>query len=78
MPLGTKVNLGPGDIVFDGGHSPPVLARVCCSQMAGWVKMPLGTEVDLGPGLDSSHICFLLYLFFLSYLLPYLLIYLFL
>ena len=32
------------------GHSPPILAHVCCGQTAGWIKMPLGTEVGLGPG----------------------------
>ena len=57
MPLGTKVGLGPGDIVLDGdpappkGHSSPqFLAYVCCGQMAGWIEMPVGTEVGLGPG----------------------------
>jgi len=53
-----QVGLGPGHIVLDGdpapplpkGHSPPILAHVCCSQTAGWIKMPLGTEVGLGPG----------------------------
>ena len=32
------------------GHSPPILAHVCCGQTAGWIKMPLGTEVGLCPG----------------------------
>jgi len=49
MPLGTKVDLGPGDIVLDGnparpqgGHSiPPILAHVlwpngCMDQGATW------------------------------------------
>jgi len=31
-------------------HPHPILARVYCGQMAGWMKTPLGTEVDLGPG----------------------------
>jgi len=39
MPLGTEIDLGPGDIVLDGdsaalprkGHnSPPPSAHVCC------------------------------------------------
>ena len=25
-------------------------AHICCSQMAGWIKMPLGMEVGLSPG----------------------------
>ena len=57
MPLGTKVGLGPGDIVLDGtqlsprkGAQPPQFSvRICCGQMAGWIKMPLGREVGLGP-----------------------------
>ena len=60
MPLGTKVGLGPGDVVLDGDpappppkvHSPQFLAHSCCSQMAGWINMPLGREV----GLDQSNI----------------------
>jgi len=53
------VGLGPGDFVFYGDPAPPekkgtaptqFLAHVCCSQMAGWIKMPLGTQVKLGPG----------------------------
>jgi len=57
MPLGTKVGVGPADIVLDGdpaplkGAQPPhLLANVYCGQMAGWIKMPLGTEIGLGPG----------------------------
>jgi len=57
MPLGTEVNLGPGDVVLDGvaappkrGTAPQFLVHVCCGQTAGWMKTPLGTEVDLGPG----------------------------
>ena len=63
MPLGTEVGFGPGDIVLDGdpvpptlkkitgtGTTPKILAHVCCSQMAGWIKMPLCTEVGIGPG----------------------------
>jgi len=29
---------------------PPILARVCCGQTDGRIKMPLGMEVGLGPG----------------------------
>jgi len=58
MPLGTEVNLGPGDVVLMGSQIPPKRGTapqfsvyVYCNQTAaGWVKMPLGTEVDLGPG----------------------------
>jgi len=56
MPLGTEVNLGPGDFVLGGiasssqkGHSPQFSAHFHCGQTAGWMKTPLGTEVDLGP-----------------------------
>jgi len=58
MPLGTKVVLGPGN-VLDADPAPPLqraqphpqfLAHVCCGQTAGWTKMPLGTKVGLGPG----------------------------
>jgi len=50
-----EVGLGPGHIVLDGDPAPPkkdpqFLARVCCGQTAGWIKMPLGTEVGLVPG----------------------------
>jgi len=56
MPFGTKVNLGPGDVVLDGsqlplkGAQPQFSANVYCDQTAGWMKMPVATEVDLGPG----------------------------
>ena len=56
MPLGTQVNLVPGDVVLDGvtppkrGTDPQFLVHVYCGQTAGWMKTPLGTEVDLGPG----------------------------
>ena len=60
MPLGTEVDLGLRDIVFDvdpatprkRAHPPhPIFGPyVYSGQMAGWMKMPLGTEVDLGPG----------------------------
>jgi len=59
MPLGTKVGIGPFDIVLDGDPAPPnraqlpplqFLAHICCGQMAGLIKMALGTEVGFGPG----------------------------
>ena len=50
MPLGTEVNLGPGDVVLDGVAAPQFSVRVYCGQTAGWMKTPLGTVLDLGPG----------------------------
>ena len=58
MALGTKIDLGPGDIVLDGDPALPPLrgtvlqfsANVRCGQTAGWTKMPLGMEVCFGPG----------------------------
>ena len=57
MPLGTKVCLGPGDIVLYGDPAPPekehslhISVRVYCGQTAGWIKMPHGTKVGIGPG----------------------------
>ena len=57
MPLGAKVNFGPGDVVLDGvavppqrGTAPSFLFNVSCGQTAGWMKTPLDTEVDLGRG----------------------------
>jgi len=59
MPLGTQVNVGPGDVVLDGVAAPPPLKGhsdspsfrfMSCGQTAGWMKTPLGTEVDLDPG----------------------------
>jgi len=57
MPLGTEVNLGPGDVVLDGVAAPPRMGtapqfsfHVYCGQTAGWMKTPLGTEVVLGRG----------------------------
>jgi len=56
-PLGTKVGLGPGNIVFDADPAPPrgrappqFSAHVCCGQTAWWIKMPLGKKVGLDPG----------------------------
>ena len=66
MPLGWyRGNLGPSDIMLDGGPSssgngaqqpPPLLAHVYCGQTAGWIKIPLGTDVGLGIGdvLDAD------------------------
>jgi len=56
MPLGTKVGLGPEDIVLDGVPAPTpekggaALStifgpRLLWRQTAAWIKMPLGTEV---------------------------------
>ena len=67
MPLGTEVNLRPGDVVLDGVAAPPVIdagaqppqfsAHVYCGQTAGSMKTPLGMEVDLwgklGPHLKQ-------------------------
>ena len=58
IPLGTEVDLGPGDIVLDGDpallrkrHIAPLFsAHTYCDQTAGRIKIPLGTEVDRGPG----------------------------
>ena len=58
MPLGTEVNLGPGDVVLDGvaaapplkGHNQQFSVHVYCGQTAGLIKMSLRTEVNLGPG----------------------------
>ena len=59
MPLGTEIDLDPGDIVLRGdsaplpkkaGQSPQFSAHFYCGQTAGWIMMPLGTEVGLGPG----------------------------
>jgi len=57
MPLGTEVNLGPGDVVLNGvtvppkrGTAPQFSVHVYYGQTAGWLKTPLSTEVDLGPG----------------------------
>ena len=32
------------------GHQGQKMVHICCSQMAGWIKMPLGMEEGLGPG----------------------------
>ena len=56
MPLGTEIDLRPGDFVLDGDpalfpkrrRSPRFSAHVYGGQTAGWIKMPLGTKVGLG------------------------------
>jgi len=58
MKLGMRVSFGPGHIVLDGdpalpppkGHTPAIFGRICCGQIAGWIKMPLDMDVGLGPG----------------------------
>jgi len=56
MPLGTEVNLGPGDVVLDGVATPPKMGtsfkfsvHIYCDQTAGWMKTPLGMGADLDP-----------------------------
>jgi len=44
------VRWGPSSPSPKGGGAPQFLADICCSQMAGWIKMPLGMEVGLVPG----------------------------
>jgi len=66
MPLGTEVDLGPGNIVLDGDSTPPFKKGghstppskfwpMYCGQMAAWVKMTLGMEVDLSPRHTVLH-----------------------
>jgi len=53
MKLGVQVGLGPGHIVKWGprrGTAPQFSARICCGQMAAWIKISLGLELGLGPG----------------------------
>jgi len=57
MPLGTEVNLGPGDVVLDGvaahpkrGTAPSFRLMSIVAKSAGCMKMPLGTKGDLAPG----------------------------
>jgi len=69
MPLGTEVNLGPGDVVLDGVATPPPLTgalpnsfrfmSIVTKRPDGRMKTPLGTKVDLGPGhvvLDEAQL----------------------
>jgi len=50
MPLGTEVDLGPGDTVLDRdpapqkGHNPKFSAHVYCGQTAGFIRIPIGTS----------------------------------
>jgi len=39
-------------VPFHKGAQPPILARICCGQMARWIKISLSRKV----GLDSSDI----------------------
>ena len=48
-PRSHCVRWGPDPPLPKKGPKPPILAHVCCGQMARWIKMPLGTEVGLGP-----------------------------
>ena len=59
MPLGTKVDLSPGDFVLDGdpapcpqrGWSPSQIFGPCLLWPNGWMDEDATcTEVDLGPG----------------------------
>ena len=52
MPVGTKVGLAPGDIVFDIAPNFGPMSVVVTGQTAGWIKTPHGTKV----GLDTGHI----------------------
>ena len=52
MPLGTEVDLGPGDFVLDrdpappsqkgGGAPSPIFGPLLLYQTAGWLNMALG------------------------------------
>ena len=63
MPLGTKVDLGPGDMVLDGNPAHPQSGGGAqhpqfwprCGQTVAWIKVPLGTGVGLGPGHIVLH-----------------------
>ena len=58
MPLGTEVDLGLCDIVFNVDpatprkkwhtHTNPIFGQ-CLLWPNGWMKTPIGTEVDFGP-----------------------------
>jgi len=62
MPLGTKVGLGPSDIVLHEEPAPPpkkrhslqFSAHVYCDQTAVCIRIPLGTEVGLSHGRPSQ------------------------
>jgi len=61
MPLGTEVDLGPGDIVLDGNPARPQRGAQhsqfwpCCGQTVARIKVPLGTGVGLSPGHIVLH-----------------------
>jgi len=41
IPLGTEVNIGPGNVVLDGGHSSPLKVFASCvswPQTAEWMN----------------------------------------
>ena len=55
-----EVDLGPGDLVFDGDSGPlrkkrtaptQFLTHLYFGQTAGWIKMPLRTEVNLAQAM---------------------------
>jgi len=48
------VRLGPAPL-RQKGRAHQFSAHICCSQMAGWIKIPLGREVGLGPGHIVLH-----------------------
>jgi len=56
MPLGTEVNVGPGDVVLNGVAAPlkaaqPPVSGSCLLWLNGWMdEDALCTEVDLDPG----------------------------
>jgi len=61
MPLGTKVGLGPDNIVLDVDPAPPPRGTApspnfrTMSVVTGWIKLPLGTKVGLSPGHNMLH-----------------------
>jgi len=58
IPLGTEINLGPGDVALDGVAAPPKRGTapsfrsmsIVDKRLNGRRRLALGTEVDLGPG----------------------------
>jgi len=64
MPLGTDVNLGPGDVVADGvatafpkrGTAPQFSVHCYYGQTAGWMKTPLVLDGDPAPP-RKGHSC---------------------
>jgi len=45
----TLCQMGTQLPLLQRGTAPQFSAHICCSQMAGWIKMPLGREVGLSP-----------------------------